>query len=222
MDYGTTGPVSPASSPAPMTPVPTEDEMSKLQDIFRRAAQAIVDVSGLTAKVSELTAKVESLTHDIDGYRDRVRWLDQELDEVRQSRNAQRDRAEKAEALAVEVEAQAQAQAVEIDTLKGRVESLTSRLHETEKARDDAELRVMELEDKLKVAEGRIARLKDFAATEFGLAEPKAPEPEPTPSQAPASEPTPAPEPEPGPVDWSRPYGWSERWQRWVNIPSEA
>src|SRR6267154_759270 len=78
-----------------MTPVPSEDEMTSIRQIFERAATAIVQASELAKQVAELQAQFNSLRNDMEYLRQRNQELDTALADVRTQRDtAMRERDE--------------------------------------------------------------------------------------------------------------------------------
>lgn len=169
----------------------SEDEMNNIRSIFERAANSIVNVSHLHTQVQELAAQVQALKGDVEYYRDRTNQQDAELVYIR----GQRDDALR--------EAKALKEAHEVDQIKlgsahDRIVDLVKELatvvtekNNISRQRDDAELRVMALEDIVTESEQKLADIRDFAKNLFGLGEkpseekPSDPIPFPTPSVSP-------------------------------------
>ncbi len=157
--------------------VPTAEELpavSKLREAFETARNAIVDgselakqVETLCLSVDSLQSKVASLTWDLEYVRNRNRELDEQVVQVRRSRDEaiadaseQRSRADKAEAdLKFAHEAIAQA-----DT---RNLGLGIALDDARRERDDAMSMALEYETKFKEAAGKLAAVQAlFAPTQ--------------------------------------------------------
>jgi hypothetical protein len=206
--------------------VPTEDEMNKVQEILKRALDAVVSMSQLKTEVDALRQSVASMQADSDKLRTQNAGLDEALYQSRQARNDLTAKLQDAEHSLVAI-------TQERDTASGRYTSvvtendnLQSKLHHAEQTSDDWELKAMDLEDKLKASEAKLAAIREGYDAIFGKAPEAvqaAPEPEPAPASAPASEPvlnpvsdwttgSPTSEPAPSPAPPARTYhgtGWA-------------
>jgi chromosome segregation ATPase len=156
-------------------PSPENPAVSKLKEAFDTARNAILEgtelaklVGELRASVNALGIEVSSLQRDLEYLRGRNRELDEQVTEVRRQRD-------QAIADATTQHHRADVAENELATTKHSLEDANilingyvSRLMEASKSRDDAELRAMELEDQLKVAEGKLAAVQKMAEAVFG------------------------------------------------------
>lgn len=221
MDNGTT---APAGNPAPMSPVPTEDEMNKVREIFQRALDAIVGMSKLNEEVASLRAAVASTQADTDHYRRQIGNLDEALAHVRAERDKLSQELSVARHDLAVVQGDNSRLTSEIENLRHNVANLQRELDLARKDRDDHGYRVMELEDQLKAATTKLEAIKEGFASIFGgtmLEPPKTtsievkPSPEVMPVEVKqewpyASPPVPSAEPEA-----PKPHSDPEPWRNW-------
>lgn len=148
----------------------TEQEnpaVSKLREAFDTARNAIIEGSELAKLVVELRSQVNglgievgSLQRDLEYIRNRNRELDEQVTQVREARDraladvaTQRHRADTNES--------EQYKSQEIITRLREELAYTARdLDNAKKTRDDAEYKAIELEDKLKIAEAKLAQMQ--------------------------------------------------------------
>lgn len=171
MDNGTTA--------IQVSPI-TEDDMSKVQAILRRAADAIVGMSQLHADVDMLRQTVASLQADADRLRNQNNALDEALTHSRTVRDDQAS-------TIIRLSSQIDTITYDRDDLKKANEytttmngQLADKLKQVEADRDDHGFRVLELEDKLKAAEAKLSRLAQAHADVFGAMQPTTPGPAPS------------------------------------------
>lgn len=149
----------------------TEQEnpaMSKLREAFDVARNAIIEgtelakiVHDLQGKVLDLGNEVVNLQRDLEYNRNRNRELDEQVTQVRQSRDAamteanqQRDRATTAEATIASMEESAK-------WMAERINVQARALDDVKKERDDAMVMALEYESKWKVAEAKLAKIEE-------------------------------------------------------------
>ncbi len=72
---------------ANVSPVIPEADVSMISAMFTRIADGLVQASALAKEVSELRSVVASLKSDIEYVRDQNKWLDEQLANVRRSRD---------------------------------------------------------------------------------------------------------------------------------------
>lgn len=210
----------------------TEDEMGKVHDILRRAADAIVGMSQLKHDVDALSTQVRQLSDDCERLRKANAGLEESLYQARNHRQELESRLAEAEQAKATAQREAQDWQAKANTSDAAYQSAVSELDRTRKDRDDAELEAMSLEDQLKSANAMLDKMRGHVENITSLL--RVPEPAPAPptsgsvvqQPAEAVNPTPAPEPtptEPAPapvsdeVDWQRPYHWDSASGRYVN-----
>lgn len=202
----------------------TEDEMGKVHDILRRAADAIVGMSQLKHDVDQLSTQVRQLSDDCERLRKANAGLEESLYQARNQRHqleADLAAAEQAKATAQREAADWQSKA---NNAEASLESVRGELGFVKTERDTAQLKVMELEDQLKSQSAMLDKIKAIHAEIVGAMAPSPPPSGPVVQQPAEASPTPAPEPtppEPTPsepeVDWSRPTHWDSASGRYVN-----
>lgn len=194
---------------------PTEAEMSQVQDILRRAINAIVGMSQLQADVDMLRSTVTALQADTEKLRQQNAGLDEALYQSRQARNDLTTRLAQAENERADYQNRYVHLNNDLENVQSENERLSSQLKEANQARDNAELRVMELEDELKAANAKLASIREGYASIFGEATKPVEAPKPEPSMT-LSEPKPEPtlytDPEPSPIGSTRRY-LGDRWE---------
>ena len=145
------------------TLAPSEDEMNKFQhffgEIFGNMRDTVINASRLASEVGELRKAVEDMKHEVSTLRENARWLDQSLVETREARD--RAIAEGRELRLGLSEAQAVARAAQeqIVSLNDSLKRTTDSLEQAKKSWDNAELRVMELEDENKALKAKLAAI---------------------------------------------------------------
>jgi len=128
----------------------TEDDMNKVRSILQRAADAIVGASQMADDIAAMKAELAQLRDDADRYRRNAEALEESLS------NARVRRQELEGQLSTAIHAQAAAERERDDMTyrerNGReaAAKLETELSQVKHERDDAQLRVMELEDQLK------------------------------------------------------------------------
>ncbi len=138
--------------------------VSKLREAFDTARNALIEgselariVSDLRTTVGNLTSEVGALQRDLEYVRNRNRELDEQVTQVRQARDeaiadasGQRQRADKAES-------DLSAALRDSEALRTSLSGMYDRVDAAKRDRDDAEMRALELEEKLKAAEDKLA-----------------------------------------------------------------
>jgi chromosome segregation ATPase len=170
----TTQETNPVTEQIP-NPSPENPAVSKLREAFDTARNAILEgtelaklVGELRASVNVLNTEVGALQRDLEYLRNRNKELDEQVSEVRRQRDQaiqeSNDYAAKYYNAAKELNhatEHGENQRIEI----ARMNEALASMH---KSRDDAELRAMELEDRLKAAEGKLAEVQKMAEAVFG------------------------------------------------------
>lgn len=161
----------------------TEDDMSKVQSILKRAMDGMIGLSQLAADVDMLRQTVSGLQADTDRLRNQNAALDEAL---AHSRTVRDDQAQTISGLASKLDAMTQ----ERDEHKSRaeyniteVDRLSRLLREAQDDRDGFGFKAMDYEDQLKVANDKLAKLAQAHADVFGAMQPTPPQP-PHPIQA--------------------------------------
>ena len=159
----------------------TEDDMSKVTSILKRAADAIVGMSQLAADVDMLRATVASLQQDCDRLRNQNNALDEALNHSREMRDNQaRELASTKDQLA-QVTHDRDFYKSSFDGERANVDKLTAQLAQ---AKADADQWADEADKHSKAHEGAQAKL-DAITNTLGLT--------PQAMQAPTPEPVPVP-----------------------------
>lgn len=204
MTDGTTG--------IPVAPI-TEDEMTKVQDILRRAANAIVGMSQLANDVDSLRQQVAQTQDELNKLRRTNDALEESLSHHRQARQELEQRLADAEQAKTTAQREADDLRENVAHNNRAIIDVRDAYNRAMKDRDDAELRAMEAEDKLKAAEAKLARIAEV----FG---PEAPKPTPEPVKV-ESVPTKVEQDTSNPpkveIDWSRPHHWDHTLGDYVN-----
>ncbi len=160
----------------------TEDEMSRVHDILTRAINAIVSMSQLSKDVESLRNQVAQLTDDST----RLRRTNDALEESLS--NSRRNRQEMEAKLNDEIERSIQAQSErerateKANALAADVEYLSKDLHAERREREDAQYKVMELQDAL----DKLRHTHDSIKSALGIVDPPKAVQEVTPSAPPS------------------------------------
>lgn len=171
--------------------VPTEAEMSSFRNIFEKVAMTITEAAGLQAAFASMRVELDSLKRDLEEVRDRNRWLDKELNEIRQARDSYRQQKYELENAVAVLKTDNDLLNQTIATLRTANESQQSEIVNLVRDRDDAQLKAMELEDKVASLTGQLEIIKDFARSNFDLVEKPVAIPQVTPTPTPlAAEPS--------------------------------
>jgi len=164
---------------------PTEAEMINIRNMFSKAADAIVSASELGKRVTELEKEQHRQKDEIEGLKASNQWLNDQLNTVRQQRDAlQREIEEKRQGM--EVLSRDLANAHDINTVSNaRITELSDKLHASQRESDDHLLRAMTAEeelDKVKAKLDEAFEWMDAAKALFHRNAPKAAEPVPFPA----------------------------------------
>lgn len=168
----------------------TEDTMTNVRQVFQHALDAIVSASTLKGEVDELRKSVQDLQQQVDHYRHTIANYDDQVTRLRDERDAANARVYEAEDRLSTLTKTHNATLVELETLRSRNESQGRTLHEVMKERDEAQFKVLELQDNLKSVTEKLAKIEDFAKQLF-------PQSPPTPHVEPVATPPQAPAPAP-------------------------
>lgn len=220
-----------------------EEDMSFVREVFERMANNVVAATALSTQVQEMQRNVDSLASiveklktDVTYYSDQASAFRRKAEELERDLIAtRRDRDE----ISVQLDQEKRATAI----LRSDAEHSRSHIETITKDRDEAQIKVMELEEELKTSKARIMQVEDFASDILNVIKPdKANEPaalpnplasgstqnssggsalNPFPPVEHPSTPDPAPSPQvidsnsPS-FDWSKPYEWSNERNAYV------
>lgn len=196
-----TGPTGIQVAPA----VPTEDEMTHVQDILKRAINSLVGMSQLQADVDMLRSTVQSLQADTERLRSQNAGLDEALFQSRNARNAANAELEATKLALRQAEQDKDHYKHDCELHVSTIQNLSQSLEQTKHERDDHGFRVMELEEQVKALQAKLDAIHDGYRSIFGD-EPKAMQvPVPIYRSEPTSSTT-ASEPEPTAIELTKPW----------------
>ncbi len=158
----------------------SEEDMSKARQVFEQALNSIVSLSQLSKDVEVLRQQVNDLTNTVNRYRSQIDTLDDALYRTRQERDEAVRRANSEQEMRLAAERSQHDAEQARDHLQGVTAQLTDTVNRVSKERDDAQYKVMELEEKLAMANDRLNDIKSMAMDAFGLTIKEEPKPEPT------------------------------------------
>jgi chromosome segregation ATPase len=175
------------------TPQAEDQEMGKVREIFDRALNALVDATSLAKDVETLKNDLDTLKGQVTHYRNTIANQDDQITRLRQDRDAARtaqyqaedDQRHKANELVVVKR--------ENDAMNTANVRLNDRISEITKERDDAQFKLLELQEAHTTLSKKMDAIKGHFEAMFGFQEPARPEPAPTPEPV-------VPEPEPTPT----------------------
>lgn len=196
----------------------TEDDMSLVRSILQRATDAIIGMSQLSTDVDMLRETVTSMQADTERLRNQNNALDEALNYSRSERDRQASELGNVKADLAGVKAEGDAYKLENDKLTLSNEQYQIDLDLTRRERDDAQFQVLDLQERLAVAEGKLAKINEALGSIAAPVEAK-PEPEPAPVQDPRPVQATA---EPVAVDWNKPYHWDPVQGHYVNDPEPS
>lgn len=145
------------------TDVPTEEDMNKVRQIFDRGINAIVDASRLASQVQELSNQLDGLRADLDKVRQQNAWLDEQLLRVRQERDKANADATQARMDFEDASRANGSLKASLEQAASALDSLYQQIADLTRERDDAQLRVMELEDQVSKLKGKIEKFLALA-----------------------------------------------------------
>lgn len=151
------------------------DEPTTVHSFFERISNTIVEASKLAKDVAALRCEVDALRRDVEIYRERNGRLDEEVNRLRAEREEQRRQIAELQIALSKRNTQLDDQHLEIERLSkdvGRWQDshteMASRYQDAVKGWDIAELRVMELGDKIKDLETENGVYRDRANSAEG------------------------------------------------------
>lgn len=201
----------------------TEDEMSLVQNILKRAVDAAVGLSQLQADVQSLRDTVHGLQVDTERLRTQNSNLDEALTRARAERDAAK--ADLSYALANHNDADIRATSLQqlVNDLGLENSVLKADLNQALEVADIHYLDKLGLQDELKEALAKLEAIREGFESIFGKA-PEAMQPAPVPAipvSASVSEPA-SPIAASLEVDWSKPYHYDEVTGGYVNDPEPS
>lgn len=161
------------------TLAPSEDEMNKITEVFGKMRDTVIAASALAKEVGELRNAVGDLRKEVDHLRETNHWLDQQCTELR----TQRDQAIRDKSATIDELNRAKS---ELDLVQHHFNNqqmelarLNDEIAKVKRERDDANFRVLELEEAKEASDKRLAAVQSA----LGIAQPvKELEPIPQPS----------------------------------------
>jgi chromosome segregation ATPase len=158
-------------NPQPQETTVTEQEnpaVSKLREAFDTARNAIIEGSELAKQVTELQGIVNtlrsettSLQRDLEYIRNRNRELDEQVMQVRQSRDEAIQDASNQRARAYTAEQERDSAREVLQHMDRRVETLEAQVASVSRERDDAMVMALEYETKFKEAAAKLAKIEE-------------------------------------------------------------
>jgi chromosome segregation ATPase len=141
--------------------------VSKLREAFDTARNAIIEgselakvVGELRSTVSMLQSELQSLQRDLEYVRNRNRELDEQVTAVRAARDEAIANANQQQERAVRAEAALEKATLENESQNRRLSEMYDRIDALKRERDDAELKAMDLEDRLKAAQAKLTTIE--------------------------------------------------------------
>jgi hypothetical protein len=159
----------------------TESEMGHVQDIFRRACDAIVGYSELGRQVQELTTKVEALTRELERLREDNKFMSEQLYETRKQRDEARVDAQETHGALVIARNDLSVVKADIEHKDALITSFRQKVATTERESDDHLLRAMHAEEELAKVKAKLEEAEAWFDSIKPILHPVV-EPEPVPS----------------------------------------
>ena len=180
-----------------------DQEMGKVKEIFDRALNALVNATSLAQTVEQLKTDLDSLRIQVQTYRNTIANQDDQITRLRQDRDVARTAQYQAEDSSRHTVNELVVVKRENDTLNSANVRLNDRISELAKERDDAQYKLLELQESHNALSKKMEAIKGHFEAMFGFAEPKPVEQSTT---SPVQQNTPEPAPEPAPrIVWDEP-----------------
>jgi chromosome segregation ATPase len=143
--------------------------VAKLREAFDTARNALIDGSELAKQVGEMSitvqtlkGEVSSLQRDLEYVRNRNRELDEQVTQVRRARDEAMADASEQRVKADGLQKQLETEQIANEGLRVSLSGMYDRIDALKKERDDAQMAQMEMEDKLKAAEAKLAKIAEM------------------------------------------------------------
>jgi FtsZ-binding cell division protein ZapB len=159
----------------------TESEMGKVQDIFRRACDAIVGYSELGKQVQELTTKVEALTRELERLREDNKFMSEQLYETRKQRDEARADAQETHGALIIARNDISVAKADIEHKDALITSFRAKVATVERESDENLLRAMHAEEELAKVKAKLEEAETWFDSIRPILHPVV-EPEPVPS----------------------------------------
>ena len=135
--------------------------MSQVGNLFDRMRNAIIDASHLAGEVAELRRSVSELRSEVEVVRRDNHYLTEQVRDLRNSRDAAVAEAQSQSAARLDAERGLREEVRAHDFTKADLAQAHAKLDQTNRERDDAQLRVMEVEDELVKVKAQLAKIKE-------------------------------------------------------------
>ncbi len=162
---------------------PTEDtEMASVRQVFDKALNAIVDMTRLAKQVDSLSRDVSTLSDQVAHLRRQNEWLDEMLAKVRTERDELNHKLVEASHEVSAAKNENESLIHRVASLQSKLDTMTEARHSAEQARDEAQLKIMELEDTVQAHSAKLDKFHAIAKELFPVVETTTqPQTEPTP-----------------------------------------
>lgn len=155
---------NPDTGIAPTAAVTTEDDMiAKVKEYIDRGINALVNQSKVASEVAELRLTIEQLRRDTDKYRSQNDMLDEYLVKARAERNEALVRANENVQHIRDLELANSDLQGSLDTAKRVMGQDAELVDQLKRERDDAQLRVLELEEELTKVKAKVEKFLNLA-----------------------------------------------------------
>lgn len=163
------------------TSAPTEAEMTSVANLFNRMRDAIIDASHLAGEVAGLRKEVGDFRHEIEELRSTNRWLNEQNMSLLKARDTAEDEARRQSEARLAAEQSLASEQREHGFTKGDLDAARASVALANKDRDDAQFRVMELDEELTKVKAALAAvtaaIEGVKPKPVVVEMPKAPEP---------------------------------------------
>src|SRR4029077_18780198 len=146
-----------------------EPEMSKVKEIFDRALNALVSASSLAKEVEQVKSDLEALTSQVNHYRNTIANQDDQITRLRQDRDAARTAQYQSEDDKRHMTTELENVKRDADSLSSANIRLNDRVSQLIKERDDAEFRLLELQESHSVLSEKLNAIKSHMEGLFAV-----------------------------------------------------